>query len=523
MNEALKPDEVTQRAAPAPVAPTIVETAPRRRRNWLLWIVIVAVLAAAAFFAWKRYESAAPSARREATSGRPAQPPQTVRVAPIITGDMPLTIDALGTVTPFETVTIRTQIAGKLQSVGFTEGQTVKQGDFIAQIDPRPYEAALAQAQGQLAKDTALVGQAQGDLARYQQLAKQDSIAQQQVTDQMSLVAQDKAAIAADQAMVKTAELNVGYAHIVSPITGRAGLRLVDPGNYLQPSDATGIVVITQIDPISVVFTTPESNLQRISARLDTGAKLPVTVLDRDNVHPLATGTLTTFDSQIDVTTGTIRMRSTFDNPKGVLFPNQFVNVRLLVDTMTGVTLAPNAAIQLGASGDFVYLLGDNSTVSKRDVAVGATDGKHTVITSGLAAGDKVVIDGVDRLRDGAKVKVVDHAAAGNGQAGAAGAGPGWLARVRRPGPRMAADNITSTVTTNRARPRIPLRPPLRTIRRLRPTRPVKGQRRAGRLRPPRRPPARPPRAPLNPAPRRRTPLPPPRRRTARRNELMGL
>ena len=162
MNEALKPDEVTQRAAPAPVAPTIVETAPRRRRNWLLWIVIVAVLAAAAFFAWKRYESAAPSARREATSGRPAQPPQTVRVAPVITGDMPLTIDALGTVTPFETVTIRTQIAGKLQSVGFTEGQTVKQGDFIAQIDPRPYEAALAQAQGQLAKDTALVGPGAG-------------------------------------------------------------------------------------------------------------------------------------------------------------------------------------------------------------------------------------------------------------------------------------------------------------------------------------------------------------------------
>ena len=183
------------------------------------------------------------------------------------------------------------------------------------------------------------------------------SIALQQVTDQIALVAQDKAAIAADQAMVKTAELNVAYTHIVSPVTGRVGLRLVDPGNYLQPSDANGIVVITQIDPISVVFTTPESNLQRISARLDSDAKLPVTVLDRDNVHALATGTLTTFDSQIDVTTGTIKMRSTFDNPKGVLFPNQFVNVRLLVDTMTGVTLAPNPAIQLGASGDFVYLL----------------------------------------------------------------------------------------------------------------------------------------------------------------------
>jgi membrane fusion protein, multidrug efflux system len=429
MNEALKPDEVTQRAAPAPGAPTIepatVETAPPRRRNWFLWIVMIAALAAAAVYAWKKYESAAPSAKPEATSGRPAQPPQTVRVAPVIVGDMPINIDALGTVTPFETVTIRTQIAGTLQNVGFTEGQTVKQGDFIAQIDPRPYQAALAQAQGQLAKDQALLGQAQSDLARFQQLAKQDSIAMQQVTDQMSLVAQDKAAIAADEAMVKTAELNVAYTHIVSPVTGRVGLRLVDPGNYLQPSDASGIVVITQIDPISVVFTTPESNLQRISARLNEGAKLPVSVLDRDDVHPLATGALTTFDSQIDVTTGTIRMRSTFDNPMGVLFPNQFVNVRLLVDTMTGATLAPNAAIQLGASGDFVYLLKDDSTVAKRDVAVGPTDGKHTVITSGLAGGDKVVIDGVDRLRDGAKVKIAEPAAAGGGQAGAAAGSAG--------------------------------------------------------------------------------------------------
>jgi membrane fusion protein, multidrug efflux system len=424
MNEALRPDEVTQRSAPAPAAPTIVEPAPPRRRNWLLWIAIIAALAAAAFVAWKKYESAAPSANREDSSGRPAQPPQTVRVASVITGEMPLTIDALGTVTPFETVTIRTQIAGTLQNVGFTEGQTVKAGDFIAQIDPRPYEAALAQAQGQLAKDQALLSQAQGDLARFQQLAKQDSIAQQQVADQVALVAQDKAAIATDQAMVKTAELNVAYTHIVSPVTGRVGLRLVDPGNYLQPSDAAGIVVITQIDPISVVFTTPENNLPRISARLNSDAKLPVTVLDRDNVHALATGTLTTFDSQIDVTTGTIKMRSTFANPNGVLFPQQFVNVRLLVDTMTGATLAPNPAIQLGASGNFVYLLNEDSTVSKRDVVTGPTDGKHTVITSGLAAGDKVVIDGVDRLRDGAKVKVVDHATAGAGQSGA-GADPG--------------------------------------------------------------------------------------------------
>jgi membrane fusion protein, multidrug efflux system len=424
MNEAFRPDEVTQRSAPAPVEPAPVETAPRRRRNWLMWIVIVAALAAAAAFAWKKYENAAPSPKREEASGRPAQPPQTVRVGPVIIGEMPLTIDALGTVTPFETVTIRTQIAGTLQNVGFTEGQTVKQGDFIAQIDPRPYEAALSQAKGQLAKDQALLGQAQSDLARYQQLNKQDSISKQQVDDQEALVAQDKAAIITDQAQVKTAELNLAYTHIVSPVTGRVGLRLVDPGNYLQPSDANGIVVITQIDPISVVFTTPESNLPRISARLNSGAELKVTVLDRDNVNALATGTLTTYDSQIDVTTGTIRMRATFANPSGVLFPQQFVNVRVLVDTMTGVTLALNPAIQLGASGNFVYLLNDDLTVSKRDVATGPTDGKHTVITSGLKAGDKVVIDGVDRLRDGAKVKVAEHTAAGGGQAGA-GAAPG--------------------------------------------------------------------------------------------------
>ena len=419
MNEVLKPDGATQRSVPA-----TVETARPRRRSLLVRIAIVAALAVAAVFAWQRFEHSEPSNQERENSGRHGQPPQTVRVAPITLGDMPLTIDALGTVTPFETVTVRTQIAGNLQQVGFTEGQTVNKGDFLAQIDPRPYEAALAQAQSQLAKDNALLGQAQSDLARYQQLAKQDSIAQQQVADQAALVAQDKAAIAADQAMVKTAELNVGYTHIVSPITGRVGLRLVDPGNYLQPSDSTGIVVITQIDPISVVFTTPEDNLPRISARLNSGADLKVTVLDRDNVTPLATGTLTTYDSQIDVTTGTIRMRATFANPKATLFPNQFVNVRLLVDTMTGATLAPNAAIQLGASGNFVYLLKEDSTVSKRDILTGPGDGKVTVIASGLKAGDKVVIDGVDRLRDGATVKVVESPASPGAQ-GAGGEGRG--------------------------------------------------------------------------------------------------
>jgi membrane fusion protein, multidrug efflux system len=425
MNEAFKPDTAERKspASPVPPEPQLEPEAPApsqqppRRRSLLLRIALIVALAAAAVFAWQRIEKVeTPSMAEGPNAGRSGTPPQSVRVASVALGDMPITIDALGTVTPFETVTIRTQIAGKLQELGFDEGQIVKKGDFLAQIDPRPYQAALAQSQGQLAKDQALLAQAQSDLDRYLTLSKQDSISKQQVADQEALVAQDRAAIITDQAQVQTAQLNLDYTHIVSPITGRAGLRLVDPGNYLQPSDATGIVVITQIDPISVVFSTPEDNLPRIAARLNSGAKLPVTVFDRANVNELATGTLTTYDSQVDVTTGTIRMRATFDNSKGALFPQQFVNVRLLIDTLSGVALAPNAAIQVGPSGNFVYALSTDSTVSKRDVVTGAADGKRTTITSGLAAGDKVVIDGVDRLRDGAKVTVVENPTGGPAQ-----------------------------------------------------------------------------------------------------------
>ncbi len=427
MNEVLKP-QVAERPAPTvpaspgpqlePEAPQTSPEPPRRRRP-LVRIALVLALAAAAVFAWQRIEkveTSAPSMAERQNGSRSGAPPQSVRVAPVTLGDMPIVIDALGTVTPFETVTIRTQIAGKLQEVGFEEGQIVKKGDFLAQIDPRPYQAALSQAQGQLAKDQALLAQAQGDLSRYEALSKQDSISKQQVADQEALVAQDKAAIVTDQAQVHTAQLNLDYTHIVSPITGRVGLRQVDPGNYLQPSYANGIVVITQIDPISVVFATPEDNLPRIAARLNSGAKLPVTVFDRANVNQLATGTLTTYDSQVDVTTGTIKMRATFDNANQALFPLQFVNVRLLEDTLTGVALAPNAAVQVGPAGNFVYLFNGDSTVSKRDIKTGPSDGARTTVTSGLAAGDRVVIDGVDRLRDGAKVTLAETSAGGASQ-----------------------------------------------------------------------------------------------------------
>ncbi|HEY1942523.1 MAG TPA: efflux RND transporter periplasmic adaptor subunit [Roseiarcus sp.] len=429
MNETVDPDQI-EVAHPATTTPAPQRPAPKGHRWGRLALALA--LAAVVVVGWQYVENIAPSNNQ---GGRPSgPPPQTVRAAPAFKGDMPVTIDSLGAVTPFATVTIKTQIAGKLMQVGFKEGQMVKEGDFLIQIDPRPYEAALALAQAQLAKDTALHQQAQADLARFETLNKQDSIARQQVEDQVFLVAQDKAAMDSDQANIDTAKLNIAYCHIVSPINGRIGLRLVDPGNYVQPSDASGLVVITEIDPISVVFSTPEDNLPAITARLNSGATLAATAFDRANVKQIATGTLTTFDNQVDVTTGTFKLRATFANPNGVLFPNQFVNVRLLVDTISGAVLAPNAAVQLGANGSFVYVVNENSTVSVRQVTTGPSDAQNTVIASGLAVGENVVIDGVDRLRDGAKVSVRNNAnAAAQTPPTGSGAGQGQH-RHRRDG-----------------------------------------------------------------------------------------
>jgi multidrug efflux system membrane fusion protein len=402
--------------APLPVETVGPVAVPRRRLARLAWTV---ALVAAALIAWHYWPSGAPTPN-EQSQGASGAPPQTVRDAPATSGDMPIVIDALGTVTPLATITVKTQIAGKLMAVGFQEGQMVKQGDFLAQIDARPYQAALAQAEAQLAKDSASLDQAQADLARYQTLEKQDSISRQQVEDQTFTVAQDKAAVTSDQAQIDTAKLNISYCRIVAPTGGRVGLRLVDPGNYLQPSDTTGIVVITQIDPISVVFSTAEDNLPQIAARLNSGAKLSVAAYDRSNAKKLATGTLTTYDNQIDLTTGTFKLRAQFDNPDGALFPNQFVNVKLLVDTMSGATLAPNPAIQIGSSGSFVYVVNADSTVAARNVTTGPGDAKNTVVLTGLKPGENVVIDGVDRLRDGARVVVRN----GGGAASAPGAAP---------------------------------------------------------------------------------------------------
>ena len=384
----LLPDLVSRATPPAP-----------RRRGWL-WLGLVAVLAAAIGVALWLHPWSAP-----ARAPRP-EVPQAVGVAPVTKGDLPIILSGLGTVSPIATVSVQTQISGQLIEVGYKEGQLVKKGDFLAQIDPRPYQVALSQAQGVLAHDQGLLDQARTDLARYQTLARQDSIAKQQVDTQFYLVRQYEGTVQADLAAVDTQKLNLAYTRIVAPVDGRVGLRLVDPGNYIQTGASTPLVVITTLQPITVIFTLPEDVIAQILPPLRATGSLPVTAYDRANAIKLAEGSLTTIDNVVDVTTGTFKLRATFPNADEALFPNQFVNVRLLVTTLKDALLLPNAAIQTGTPGTYVYLLNADNTVSMRPVKLGASDGANSVILSGLAPGDRVVNDGSDRLKDGAKVMV---------------------------------------------------------------------------------------------------------------------
>jgi membrane fusion protein, multidrug efflux system len=328
-----------------------------------------------------------------------------VGIAAAAKGDIPIVIKALGTVTPLATVTVKTQITGQLIQVEFTEGQTVKQGELLAVVDPRPYEVALQNANGTLARDEALLKNAQIDLQRYKTLVAQDSIARQQYDTQAALVRQYEATLITDRAVVDNAKLNLVYTRIIAPVTGRIGLRLVDKGNYVSLSDATGICVITQVQPISVLFTIPEDALPPVRKRLREGATLPTTALDRAQKNQLGQGKVSTTDNQIDATTGTVRLRALFDNEDEALFPQQFVNVRLLVDTVKDATVVPVAAVQRGQPGTFVYLVKADDTVAIRVIETGVTDGEKIAVTKGLEIGEQVVIDGVDRLRDGAKIR----------------------------------------------------------------------------------------------------------------------
>lgn len=379
------------------------QTAPVGRPLWqrLFWLLLALLLLGGV--AWVIFKPQAQPVRTGRFAGNGAMP---VVAATAASGDMPVTLKALGTVTPLAMVTVRTQINGQLVQLGFTEGQEVKKGDFLAEIDPRPYQAALDQAQGQLQRDQAQLENAKRDLVRYTKLVKENSIAQQQRDTQEALVHQLEGTVAIDQGVVENAKLNLAYCHIVAPVSGRVGLRQVDPGNYVQVSDPNGIVVITQVKPISVIFTLPEDNLPAIIKRLNAGASLAVIVFDRSGTHQLATGVLTTLDNQIDTSTGTIKLRAQFDNAEGILFPNQFVNVQLLVDTLHDATVIPSAAIQRGAPGTFVYVIKPDDTVAAQPVKLGPGDAERVAVTQGLAPGTKVVVDGADKLRDGAKVEL---------------------------------------------------------------------------------------------------------------------
>ena len=352
------------RPAPMPYPPTLpgehAPQPPRRRRHWLRWLVALLLLLVLGWLAWRLLFSGGGGGGQAHKPGDAAQP---VGVAKIATGDMQVVLTGLGTVTPLATITVQTQINGQLMSVGFQEGQLVRKGDFLAQIDPRPYQVTLEQAQGAFAHDTALLAQAKSDLARYVSLNRQDSIAKQQVTDQQFLVQQDQGLVMEDQSAIDSARLNLTYCHIVAPVSGRVGLRLVDPGNYIQTGSATGLVVITELQPISVVFVLPEDNIPAIAQQMYAGQTLSVGAYDRTNTTVIAQGSLITVDNTVDTTTGTVKLRARYPNTDNALFPNQFVNARLLLKTLPGVVEAPSAAVQTGAPGSFVYLVKPDSTV----------------------------------------------------------------------------------------------------------------------------------------------------------------
>jgi multidrug efflux system membrane fusion protein len=348
-----------------------------------------------------------------------------VRVVPAVKSNLDVYLHALGTVTPINTVTVRTRLDGELVKVNFTEGQRVAKGQVLAEIDTRPYQVQLAQAQGALEENQARLRNAQTDLERYQKLQQEQLITAQQVVGQEAQVRQLNGAIQSSEAQVASARLNLNYARIVAPIEGRLGLRQVDAGNMVRSGDQNGIVVITQMRPISVIFTVPETELPPVLEALRANRKLSVEAWDRADAVKLATGTLQTVDNQIDTATGTIKLRATFENADESLFPNQFVNIRLRVRTLQDATTIPAAAVQRAAFGEFVYVVKPDSTVSIQRVGLGPTEGERVAITTGLAPQAQVVLEGVDQLTEGAKVEIVPEggAPAGPGGQGAPGAG----------------------------------------------------------------------------------------------------
>jgi len=370
----------------------------RLSRRAVTAIVVLALLGVV-LVRTSRTPAAAPARNASAPPGVP------VSVATVSRTDLPVRLTALGSVVAFNTVTVRPRVDGQLMRVLFTEGQFVERGELLAEIDPRPFQVQLEQAEGQLARDQAQLANARVDLARYQTLLSEDSIASQNVDAQRSTVAQLEAALKVDDAAIDSARLNLTYSRITAPLSGRVGLRLVDAGNVVTASATAGLVVITQVDPIAVVFTLPEDALRTVLPRIRAGARLPVDAFDRSGATRLATGSVVTVDNQIDQSTGTVRLKAVFDNHDHALFPSQFVNVRVLADTERAQLVVPASAVQQGPQGQFVYLVRDGKAVVQ-GVQVADVEAERASIRSGLTAGDVVVTDGVDRLREGSPLEV---------------------------------------------------------------------------------------------------------------------
>jgi membrane fusion protein, multidrug efflux system len=374
---------------------------PRSRRTrWVLAAVAAVLLVLVLVHLFVRKHPAAGAA------------PQVVRVAQATRGNMPETLQELGTVTPIATVTVLPELSGYLTEVGYQEGEDVKKGQFLAQIDPRQYEIDLHQAQAALLKDRSTLAQAHSDLARYEQLRAKKAIAEQTVVDQQFLVEEDDAQVKSDEANIAQYKLDLVYCHITAPVAGRVGLRLVDPGNYVTASSSPGIVVITTMKPTTVEFTVAQNDLARVIERVNSGAKLPVTAYTSDNAREIATGTLYALGNQMATSTGTVTLRATFPNGDEALFPNEFVNIRILVDTLQQAVLVPTPAVLTGAPGSYVFLVNADHTVSVHEVTAGPSNGQNTAILSGLSVGDAVVIDGTDRLSDGSKISIAPASAA---------------------------------------------------------------------------------------------------------------
>jgi multidrug efflux system membrane fusion protein len=371
-------------------------------QRWRLWLVVLAVAVVGFYFFIAR------SGPDSSTQAPPGGLHTIVPVAavPAKLGDMNQYISAIGTVTAYNTVTIKSRVDGALDKVNFTEGQIVKAGDLLAEIDPRPYQVQLEQAEGTLAKDVASLENAKVTLARDKELFKQNALARQDLDNQEAAVGQYAGSIESDKGAVDNAKLQLVYSRITSPITGRVGLRLVDPGNIIHATDATGFAVITQLQPIAVDFSIPEDDLPSLETAMKTDPQLPVEAYDRDFKHKLAAGKLLTTDNQIDQSTGTIKLKASFPNEDNALFPNQFVNAKLLVNTIHNAILIPAAGLQRSQQGSFVYVVKPDQTVEMRSVTVGATQGDVVAIDKGLAAGDLVVTDGVDKLQQGSHVSV---------------------------------------------------------------------------------------------------------------------